>query len=140
MPTKVSILVYAGDPLDFTKHRHTALFFAFPDKSVCLMHITGSPGIFRFDTHDNYDPDQSRRLASKIEVAELPDETSQVSIRGVVAKTPIKNGVTDGDWNCQNWVADALTRMVKSGFLGDSQREAAIDKMTDACLEAKDEQ
>ncbi|RAH48878.1 uncharacterized protein BO95DRAFT_38737 [Aspergillus brunneoviolaceus CBS 621.78] len=27
MPTSVSILIYIGDPLDFTKYRHTGLFF-----------------------------------------------------------------------------------------------------------------
>lgn len=139
MPTKVSILVYFGDPVDFTKYRHTALFFEFPGGSTCAMHITGSPGLFEFESYENYNPEQSRRLARTIPVAELRDSISEASIRGVISRTPVKNGPADGDWNCQNWVADALTRMVNNGYLNVSQRASAIDAMTDACLEAADE-
>ena len=59
--------------------------------------------------------------------------------RGVVSRTPVKNGPADADWNCQSWVADALTRMVNNGYLNVSQRAPAIDQMTDVCLEAGDE-
>ncbi|PYI32685.1 hypothetical protein BP00DRAFT_445305 [Aspergillus indologenus CBS 114.80] len=127
------------DPLDFTKYRHTGLFFEFPNGSTSMMHITGTAGIFEFQTYDNYNPEQSRRLASTVRVADLQESISEASIRSVVARTPVKNGPTDADWNCQNWVGDALTRLVAHGYLSASQRESAIDKMTDACLEAGDE-
>ncbi|CAI7669438.1 unnamed protein product [Penicillium palitans] len=110
MPTKVFILVYIGDPLDYTKFRHTALHMEFPE--------------------------QSRRLVSKIPVAELQDWITEVSLKGVVQE-PQKNG--EMYWNCQNWVGDALARMVSSGYLTAAQRASAIDLMTDACLEAQDE-
>ncbi|KAJ5343192.1 hypothetical protein MYU51_002481 [Penicillium brevicompactum] len=139
MPTKVSILIFVGDPLDYTKYRHTALFFEFPSGSTCAMHIEGGPGFFEFQPMDNYQPDQSRRLAERVMVAELHDSISEISIKGVVSRTPVKNGRGDVDWNCQNWVGDALTRMVNNGLLNASQRASAIDKMTDACLEAGDE-
>jgi hypothetical protein len=140
MPTKVSILVFVGEPLDYTKYRHTALFFEFPNGSTCVMHVEGAPGIFEFKPLDNYKPEQSRKIANRFLVAELQDSISEVSIRGVVSRTPVKNSPADADWNCQNWVADALTRMVNNGYLSASQRASAIDQMTDACLEAKDEQ
>ncbi|KAJ5723343.1 hypothetical protein N7488_001378 [Penicillium malachiteum] len=132
MPTKAFILVFAGDPLDYTKYRHTGL-------STSLLHIEGSPGIFQFYLRDNYRPDQSRRLVRQIRVAELPDSISEATIRGVVSRTLVKNGPQDIDWNCQNWVGDALTRMVNYGYLNVSQRASAIYEMTDACLEAEDE-
>lgn len=85
---------------------------------------------------DNYNPEQSRRLVSKIPVAELQDWITEVSLKGVVQE-PQKNG--EMYWNCQNWVGDALARMVSSGYLTAAQRASAIDLMTDACLEAQDE-
>lgn len=139
MPTNVSILVYVGSPLDYTKYRHTALFFKFSGGSTCAMHIEGAPGLFQFQPLDDYRPEQSRKLAKIIPVAVLQDHIGEASIRGVVSRTPVKNGRADADWNCQNWVADALTRMVSSGYLNASQRASAIDQMTDACLDAEDE-
>lgn len=139
MPTNISILVFVGEPLDFTKYRHTALFFEFPGGSTCAMHIEGAPGFFEFQPLDDYRPEQSRRLAKKIPVAVLQDYIGEASIRGVVSRTPVKNGPADADWNCQSWVADALSRMVRSGYLNASQRASAIDQMTDVCLEAGDE-
>ena len=140
MPTNVFILVYVGDPLDYAMYRHTALFFENSNGSTCAMHITGAHGFFEFEAYDNYDPVQHGQLARKISVAELSDSISAASIRDAVSRTLVKNGRADADWNCQNWVADALTRMVDRGLLSLSQRAAAINEMTDACLEAADEQ
>lgn len=103
------------------------------------MHIVGAHGFFEFQTLENYRPEQSRRLAAKIPVAELRGSFSEVSIRGVVSRTPVKNGPPDRDWNCQNWVGDAPIRMVNNGYLNASQRASAIDQMVDVCLEARDE-
>ncbi|KAJ5796422.1 uncharacterized protein N7518_004962 [Penicillium psychrosexuale] len=137
MSIKVFILVYSGDPLDYTKFRHTALHFEFPNGSTCAMHIVGSPGIFRFQPKDDYNPEQSRQLVCRIPVAHLQDWITEDTVRGLITRTPVKNG--EMDWNCQNWVGDALARMVSSGYLTAAQRASAIDLMTDACLEAQDE-
>lgn len=48
MLTKVFILIFVGEPLDFTKYRYIALFFEFPNGSICVMHIEGAPGFFEF--------------------------------------------------------------------------------------------
>lgn len=137
MPTKVYILVWVGAPLDYTKYRHTALFFEFPDGSKCVLHIEEAPGIFEFEPLEDYDPDQSQRLAKKLFVVEIPDSVQESSIREVVSETPVKNERENSDWNCQNWVGDALTRMVQNGFLSFSQRESAVNQMVDVLLEAK---
>lgn len=103
------------------------------------MHIEGAPGFFQFQPLDDYRLEQSRKLAKRIPVAVLQDHIGEPSIRGVVSRPPVKNGRVDADWNCQNWVVDALTRMVSSGYLNASQRASAIVQMTNACLDAKDE-
>lgn len=54
-----------------------------------------------------------------------------------VLSTPIRNG--DADWNCQNWVGDALGRLVRKGFISGVQKEEGIDAMVDAVLEGADE-
>lgn len=92
------------------------------------MHITGSPGLFEFEPYDNYNPEQSRRLARTIPVAELRDSISEASIRDVISRTPVKNGPADADWNFQNWVADHLTRMVNYGYLNVAQRGRGEDR------------
>ena len=88
---------------------------------------------------DDYRPEESRKLTHKLPVAEIQDSISELSIRDVVSKTPINNDPEEADWNCQNWVGDALARMVNNGYFNAFQRASAIDQMTDACLEAEDE-
>lgn len=139
MPTNIYVLVFVGEPLDLTKYRHTALFFEFSNGSTCAMHIQGAHGFFEFQSLNNYRPEQSRKLANKLLVATLQDHITETSIRDVVSRTSVRNRPADADWNCQGWVADALTRLVNHGYLNASQRASAIDRMTDACLEARDE-
>lgn len=139
MLTNVSILVFVGDPLDYIQYRHTALFLEFPEGSTCLMDVEGAAGFFQFQALDNCNPEQGRQLAKKIPVAGLQNNFDEASLRRVISRTPVKNDCMDADWNCQNWVADALSRMVSSGYLNASQRASAIDRMTDVLLEARDE-
>ncbi|CAI7644862.1 unnamed protein product [Penicillium glandicola] len=127
MAIKAFILVFRGDPLDYTKFRHAALHFEFPNGTTCAMHVEGAPGIFEFVPLDNYYPEKSRSLVKKIPVVELPDWVDEVSFKGLISRTPVNNG--ELDWNCQNWVGDALARM----------RALAIGLMIDVCLEAQDE-
>lgn len=133
MPTIVSILVYVASPVDLPEYRHAALFLEFSNGSTCVLHIEGAPGIFEFHLKENYNPEQSQCLAKKIPVAEIPNSIDELSIRGVISRTPVK---LDRDWNCQSWVGDALTRMVKNGQIDIDQRESAVYSMVDACLEA----
>lgn len=140
MPTQVWILVYKGDPIDYTEYRHTGLFLQWPDATTSLLHVRGTQGIFEFETRENYDAEQSRALEHKIFVSQIPDSISKELIKSVVSNTPAKNGPRDRDWNCQSWVADALTRMVNSRHMDIDTRSEALDKMTDAILEATDEE
>lgn len=72
MPTKAYIAIYVGDPLDYTKYRHTALDFEFPSKPI-LLYIAGAPGIYEYDRRENYNPRVSQTIAKLLEVAMIPD-------------------------------------------------------------------
>ncbi|OJJ08927.1 hypothetical protein ASPVEDRAFT_180655 [Aspergillus versicolor CBS 583.65] len=135
---KLFILIYKGDPLDYSEYRHTALYFHFPS-SRSIMHIVGCPGLFRYVNNIDTDPSVMGSLAKVIPVTEIPTDIGEESISQTVARTPIRNGRLDLDWNCQNWVGDALARLVERGWISADQRGVAIDKMADACLEAGDD-
>jgi hypothetical protein len=104
------------------------------------MHIVGSPGLFTFEVKEGYDPGHSIRLAKSIPVGKIPNSISPASVRSVVSTTPVKNELGDMSWNCQHWVAEALSRLVTYGYLETSQREEAVNTMTDVILEAEDEE
>lgn len=79
-------------------------------------------------------------LGRIIPVAEIPSITPISALRSIVAATPIAdNGGGDGDWNSQDWVGNALDRLVAAGYLDRNTRDRGIDRMIDAVLEAKDE-
>ncbi|KAF9883811.1 hypothetical protein FE257_002800, partial [Aspergillus nanangensis] len=143
--TKAYILVYEGSPLDLSEYRHTALHFEYssrpqsnpPNPNTSTMHVVGTQGLFEFQEDIDQDPsDDGDVLARMIPVGDIPGAVSAVAIKKAVAATPVKNGRMDLEWNCQNWVGDALAQMVENGFIGEDQRGEAIDAMLDVCLEA----
>ncbi|EER39184.1 conserved hypothetical protein [Histoplasma capsulatum H143] len=139
MPTKIFILVFKGDPVDLKKFRHTALYLEFAAGTHSMMHVTGTQGMFVFEAKTDYNPVLSRSLVKMIPAAEVPDSISEASIKSTVSATPAKNSREDLDWNCQLWVGDALTRLTDRDYVSKEQRDAAIDAMVDACMEAEDE-
>ncbi|KKK26881.1 hypothetical protein ARAM_001224 [Aspergillus rambellii] len=139
MTQKLFILIYKGEPLDYTEYRHTALYFQFASQSRSIMHIIGCQGLFQFSNNVNCDPSTLGNLVQVVPVTDIPTSIGEDSIRETVSRTPIRNGRLDLDWNCQNWVGDALNRLVHRGWITVEQRADAIDKMADACLEAHDD-
>ena len=55
-----------------------------------------------------------------------------------MSKTPIPVG--EADWNSQNWVGDALDRLVAAGHLDRKTRDRGLDEMVDVIMEAGDEE
>jgi hypothetical protein len=52
----------------------------------------------------------------------------------------VRNEPSNRDWNCQNWVGEALSGLVAVGAVTVEQRGLAIGAMTDVILEAEDEE
>ncbi|ODH13224.1 hypothetical protein ACO22_07474 [Paracoccidioides brasiliensis] len=112
MGVKVWILVYAGDPVDLCKYRHASLFIRFGDELPdcgTLFHITGAQRSFQFEEQPGYNPLKSSKLRNMVEVGDISAQVSNV--RFILATTGVRNGIEDADWNCQNWVGDALQKL-----------------------------
>ncbi|RAK84054.1 hypothetical protein BO79DRAFT_181704 [Aspergillus costaricaensis CBS 115574] len=138
MSVKLSIAVFVGDPLDYTKKRHTAIHVAFADGDQSLLHIVGAHGFFEFEDSVGKDPQASAKLATLIEVPTTSKSLSKQDIKRACEQTRIENSPGNHDWNCQNWVGDALGSLVQTGLLTVQARDHAIDQMAEACVEATD--
>lgn len=79
----------------------------------------------------------SEELIAWIPVCTAPDSVTKAKIIFACACTSVRNSNSDRDWNCQNWVGDALTELVKIGCLTKEERAAAISKMVETILEAE---
>ncbi|KAJ5577661.1 uncharacterized protein N7459_006625 [Penicillium hispanicum] len=131
MPTTITIAVFRGDPLDWAMYRHTAIHVRYADGEDNLLHVSGAHPFFQY-TPENSDPAEIHlKLEALIPVASPSDAIPKFMIQNTCAQTP--------DWNCHNWVGEALTGLVAIGCVTEEQRSAAITKMVDACLEAEDE-
>ncbi|PYH93062.1 hypothetical protein BO71DRAFT_400053 [Aspergillus ellipticus CBS 707.79] len=136
--SQIFIAVFVGDPLDYAKKRHTAVYVTFPDGDQSLLHIVGSHGFFEYKDEVGKDPQASARLATLIHVSTLTKTTSKPDIKAACQRTKIWNELGHRDWNCQNWVGDALDGLVAIGCVTAEERRGAVDKMVEACVEAKD--
>lgn len=77
-------------------------------------------------------------LARVIHISPIQDSVPVSTLRDIVSGTPILNS-EGGDWNSQNWVGDALGRLVAAGYLDGKDRDRGLDEMVDVALEAGDE-
>lgn len=78
-------------------------------------------------------------LARVIRIASIPDSIPGDILRQTISETPIDKWKS-GDWNSQNWVGDALGRLVDAGYLDAKDRDRGLDEMVDAVVEAGDEE
>ncbi|KAJ5769136.1 hypothetical protein N7520_003695 [Penicillium odoratum] len=165
MPTKLSILVFVASPLDYARYRHTALFFEFSPQADAenhsqkdqyrdqdpnpateyikssVMEVIGSPGFLSFAERKNWDlPISSTDLARVVPIATLSDNIPISQLRATVSETPIRDRDGDRDWNSQNWVGEALGRLVTAGYLDAGVMDRGLDAMVDAVMEAEDEE
>lgn len=139
MPTQISIAIYRGNPIDYAMYRHTALHFIFPDGQQSAMHVVGAPGMFDFEEAEGIDPTKITGLVGLVAVSSAPNGIQRSMIRNACLRTPVRNDREHRDWNCQNWVGEALTELVETGCLTEGERSVALDRMMDVCLEATDE-
>jgi hypothetical protein len=127
--------VYKGVPVDFSKYRHTALHALYPNGQCGWLHAVGAHPFFKFQK-DSENP-MSEPPIAWIPVCTVPDSVTKAQIIFACACTSVRNSNSDRDWNCQNWVGEALTELVKIGCLTKEERAAAIGKMVETILEAE---
>lgn len=156
-----------SEPIDTDSHTPNS---SSPSSShnykTSLMEVLGSPGFFRFSQVMNTDIPRSSKsmsslsvmrynlsfisahtntccdidLARIIPVASVPTAPPP-ALCLITADTPIPVDDPEKlDWNSQNWVADALERLVTAGYLDPKAKDRALDEMVDAVLEAGDEE
>ncbi|KAJ5797878.1 uncharacterized protein N7503_007174 [Penicillium pulvis] len=127
-----------------------------------LMEVIGSPGFMSFSERKNWGTPVASNtlyraihlrekpltklfaacldLARVIPVSTLPSSIPISALRSTVSETLIRDGDGDTDWNGQNWVGDALGRLVGAGYLDSEARDRGLDAMVDVIMEAADEE
>lgn len=139
MATTISVVVFRGDPVDWAMYRHTALHVQYADGEDMILHVTGAHPFFEYTPMKNHPKDLNMTIVASILVSNLPDWITKSMIQNACAATPVRNDPRHTDWNCQNWVGEALTRLVAIGCVTETERSGAVSQMVDACLEAEDE-
>lgn len=131
-----SIAVFKSNPVDYQKWRHTALSFKFsnPASAPVMVHIVGAPGLFTLQVVPNYDPIGSRTIAGIHTIGTLLRPISKDQLITFVSQTPIDN--RSSEFNCQNWVHDALKRLKDAGYLTPTMFDEAFDEMMEITLQA----
>ncbi|KAK2806269.1 hypothetical protein FQN51_007310 [Onygenales sp. PD_10] len=134
--TAITILVWRKtDGLDYKKSRHTGLLLRKNQEiQGGLVHATNTDGPFRVEADYGYNPLTSNSLAGAAQVGVINKHVDVVM--AIVQHTPVRNDLDE--WNCQNWVGDALQRLVGFGWITAEQRMDGIDGMADLLAQAPD--
>ncbi|KAJ5293754.1 hypothetical protein PENANT_c002G09753 [Penicillium antarcticum] len=140
MPTQLSILVYKGIPVDFPKYRHTALHALYNKDTGDneWLHVVGAHPFFKFQK-DPQNPISEEPIVW-IPVCTVPESVTRAMIHAACSRTAVRNEPSNWDWNCQNWVGEALAGLVDVEAVSEEQRGLAIGVMADVILEAEDEE
>lgn len=139
MPT-ITVAVFRGDPIDWAMYRHTAIHVRYEDGEDTILHVTGAHPFFAYSPQNGTPEDTGLKVEGLIPVSSPLDKFTKSVIQSVCSQTPVRNDAFHQDWNCQNWVGEALARLVAIGCVTAQERSDALDKMLDVCLEAEDEQ
>lgn len=134
----VTIAVYKGDPVDYQKYRHTALYFQFQDGSKpLLIHAVGPPGMLSVQMRENYVPSQSATFAKEVAIGWLQVTLTRPQLISFVLDSEPDNG--DREYNCHSWIEVIIRRMRDAGYILPNTYSASLDGMMAATLEATDE-
>lgn len=133
----MSIIVYKGDPLDYSQFRHTALWLRFADRSPSLVvHVVGPPGELTFESRQSSQPWETQRYAKTVEVGYLRVAATSAQTVAALQRVPMNN--RDRDFNCQTWVEHALKMLKDVGYLSEESYDQGVEGMVNAIAEAED--
>ncbi|KAJ5736042.1 uncharacterized protein N7483_001167 [Penicillium malachiteum] len=138
MPT-IMVAVFRGDPIDWAMYRHTAIHVRYADGEDHLLHVTGAHPFFEYTPQPEDPTNIGLKVEALIPVSSPGDSFTKEMIENSCAQTPVRNDPHNKDWNCQNWVGEALTGLVSIGCVTKEQRSTALGRMLDVCLEAEEE-
>ncbi|KAF5529465.1 hypothetical protein FMEXI_14139 [Fusarium mexicanum] len=135
---KIYIAVHRGDPVDFSKYRHTGLWCV-PDDNTShyFYHVKGLIGEFTFEQRKNFDPTTSRTFAKKVKVGRTQHSLTSFELASLMGAVDVANH--DPEFNCQQWVDFALVALYQKGYLTAEQYNTGLNGMIDATMEAEDE-
>ncbi|KAL3595618.1 hypothetical protein FPOAC2_09967 [Fusarium poae] len=134
----VYVAVHKGNPIDFSKYRHTGLWFVPEDSSPhYFFHVKGKPSEFLFEMRKNWDPTTSATFAKKVMVGKIQHPLTSSEVEQHMRSVTVGND--DYEFNCQQWVQMALLSLRHQGCLTEEQYDAGVNGMIDATMEAADE-
>ena len=77
-------------------------------------------------------------LVKAVFVSSIPDTVPVSSLQAIVSETPVDD--QGGGWSSQNWVGDALGRLVTAAYLDAADKERGLNDTAVVILEGKDEE
>lgn len=95
MPTQISLLVYKGVPVDFSKYRDTALHALYSDGQYDWLHAVGAHPFFKVQK-DTENP-MSEPPIVWIPICTVPDSVTKEKIILACACTSVRNSNSDRD-------------------------------------------
>lgn len=136
---QASIVIEKGTPLDYQKYRHTSLYFEFANlEPSATIQVIGPKKQYIFECKDNWDPTQNPSLAKIVALGPLAVQASRARLVQILQTVPIRN--KDWEFDCQQWVESALSRLRELGMLTAEGYTKGLDGMVDAISEAQDEE
>jgi len=107
--------------------RHSGIMVEQPDGKFDCFHVTGTPGIgLRYSWERGWanPEDATARLLAMNKVGGMP-EARYHEMDGLMKGVGTK---VSRDWNCQNWVREALAVMVENGLITEAEMEKAVEE------------
>ena len=111
--------------------RHSGILVEQPDGKFDCFHVTGTPGIglrYSWERGWGNPEDETARLLAMNEVGTMP-KARYSELDGLMKSVVTK---VSRDWNCQNWVRDALGMMVDKGLITEAEKEKAEEEQRKA--------
>lgn len=135
---QVYIVVYTGDPIDFSMYRHTGLWFVPHGGGPQLyFNVQGSTAAYTFEAGRDVDPTKIENYARRVDVGRTSPALAADELAAQMRAVPVRNA--DPEFNCQGWVEDAVRRLCAAGFLTREEYDDGINGMVDVIAEARDE-
>lgn len=133
---KVSAIVFKQpEKSDYQKLRHTALWFEpVGGGTTVFCNATGEQGAFAFEKRENYNPLNAAKYAGRVKVGTMRKAMTYLDLERKMRSVPCRN--EDEEFNCQNWVDDAVKKLSQDGYLTNEEYEVSMSEMIDITMKA----